>query len=216
MKNKQLVLRSAATVVATGLTLLASNNSQAGRGFSGKMAGGGRGSMTNGAMHQSIGNHGMTGSKSVIGQNRSEHRMTTQVNRRDDHGGRGGHREPGDDRGGRGERERRHGNDDGRRHDLRDDKGGHGERERRHGRDDGIRHDLRDDRGGRGERERRHGNDDGKRHELRDDKGGHGERERRHSRDDGKRHDLNDDKGGRGEREHRHGERERGDDHGRR
>src|SRR5262249_46458287 len=101
MKNKQLVLRSAVTVVATGLTLLASNNSQAGRGFSGKMAGGDRGSMTNGAMHQGIGNRGMThvtGARNVIGQNRSEHRMTTQVNRRDDHGGRGGHREPGDDR----------------------------------------------------------------------------------------------------------------------
>src|SRR5262245_6739465 len=109
MKNKQLVLRSAVTVVATGLTLLATSNSQAGRGFSGKMVGGGRGGMNNGAMRQSIGNHGM---------NRSEHRMTTQVNRRDDHGGRGGHREPGDDRGGRRERERRHGNDDGRRHDI--------------------------------------------------------------------------------------------------
>ena len=102
--------------------------------------------MTTGAMHQSSGNHGMTrvtGTKSVIGQN-SEHRMTTQINRRDDHGGRG-------------ERERRHGNDDGRRHDLRDDKGGRGERERRHGKDDGKRHELRDDKGGHGEREHRHG-----------------------------------------------------------
>lgn len=156
MKNNQILLRSAVTVVATGLTLLASNNSEAGRGFSGKMAGGGHGGMTNGAMHQGIGTRGMN-----------------QVNRGDDRGGHRGHREPGDDhnrgmmlrgerqpgddQGGHRERERRHGNDDGKRHDLRDDKGGHGERERRHGRDDGKRHDLRDDKGGRGEREHRHG-----------------------------------------------------------
>ena len=150
MKNKQL-LRSAATVVATGLTLLATNNSQAGRGPSGTGIGGGRGSMNNGAMHQSIGNRGMTrvtGANSVIGHNRGEHRATAQVSRRDNHGGRGER-----------ERERRHGKDDGRRHDLRDDKGGHGERERerRHGKDDGRGHDLRDDKGGRGEREHRHG-----------------------------------------------------------
>src|SRR3954470_6981706 len=123
MKNNQLLIRSAVTVVATGLTLFATNNSEAGRGLSGKTVGGGGGSMTNGAMHQSIGRASTrsTGERNAIGHNRSEHRMTTQVNRGDDHGGRRGQREPGDDRGGRGERERRHGNDDGKRHDLRDD-----------------------------------------------------------------------------------------------
>src|SRR5689334_6480819 len=136
MKNNQLLLRSAVTVVATGLTLLASNNSQAGRGFSGKMASGGHGGITNGAMHQSIGTRGLTrvgGVNGAIGHNRSEARMTTQVNRGDDRGGRRGHREPGDDRG-RGMM-------------LRDDRGGHGERERRHGNDDGKGQALRDDKG---------------------------------------------------------------------
>src|ERR1043165_3060631 len=121
MKNKQL-LRSAVTVVATGLTLLATNNTQAGgRGPSGGMRmGGARGGMTNGATHQSIGGRAisrLTGSNHVIGHNKTEQRATTRMNR-------------GDDRGGHGERERRHGNDDGVRHDLRDDKGARGERER--------------------------------------------------------------------------------------
>ena len=187
MKNKQLIVRSAVTMVATGLSLLVSDNSQAsGRGSSGMRPGSGRGGMTNGAMHQSIGNHGMNRvatASNAIGHNRSEHRPMTQVNKRDDHGGRRGHREPGDDRGGMRQMSR-------------------GERQ------------PGDDRGGRREGERRHGKDDGRGHDLRDDKGGRGEREQRHGRDDGKRHDLRDDKGGHGEREHRHGEREPGDDRG--
>ena len=55
MKTKQLVVRSAVTVVATGLTLLSSGNSQAsGRGPSGMRMGGSRGGMHNGAIHQGI------------------------------------------------------------------------------------------------------------------------------------------------------------------
>ena len=60
MKTKHLVVRSAVTVVATGLTLLSSGTSEAnGRGPSGMRMGGSHGGINNGAIHQSITNRGM-------------------------------------------------------------------------------------------------------------------------------------------------------------
>ncbi len=132
MKTKQLVVRSAVTIVATGLTLRSSSTSQASdRGHSGMRMGGSHGGIQNGAIRQSISNHAMNrrrGANDAIGQGRIEdhgRNGAVQVKGRDDNGGRGER-----------ERERRHGNDDGNRHDLRDDRGGRGERERRHGTDD--------------------------------------------------------------------------------
>ena len=153
MKTKQLVLHSAVTIVATGLTLLSSSTSEAsGRGPSGIRMGGGRAGMPNGAMHQGIGNHGMN-----LG-----HRTQT-TNRM---AGR-------DDRGGHGEREHRHGKDDGIRHDASVNRGER-EREHRHGKDDRKGHDSSTARGER-EGERRHGKDDGRRHDKGDDRGHHRE-----------------------------------------
>ncbi|HEY3661870.1 MAG TPA: hypothetical protein VGL24_01820, partial [Chthoniobacterales bacterium] len=61
MKTKQLVVRSAVTIVATGLTLLSSGNSEAsGRIPSGMRMSGSRG-MNNGAIHQSIGRNSNRG-----------------------------------------------------------------------------------------------------------------------------------------------------------
>lgn len=113
MQTKQLIVRSAVTVVATGLTLLSSGTTQAGdRGFSGMRMGGAGGGMNSGAFHQNIANRAMN-------------------LRRDDRGGRG-ERERGDDQG-RGRysnvamttaRERERGDDRGHRREPRDDRGG--------------------------------------------------------------------------------------------
>ena len=162
MKTKQLVVRSAVTVVATGLTLLSSGNSQAsGRGPSGVRMGGSHGGMHNGAIHQGISSRAITraqGANKVIGRTSNKNMSLNQG--RDDHG-RGRH-ERGDDRGGKanlagGERER--GDDHGRHRERGDDKGGkdnslsRGEREPGddHGRHGG--HERGDDHGGHGERE---------------------------------------------------------------
>jgi hypothetical protein len=115
--------------------------------------------MHNGAIHQGISNRSISGARganSAIGRNRIENRGPNSVTR--------------------GERERRHGKDDGIGHDSSVNRGER-ERERRHGKDDGIGHDSSVNRGER-ERERRHGKDDGIGHDVRDDRGGHGERER--------------------------------------
>jgi len=138
MKTNQLIVRSAVTVVATGLSVLASSNSQAhGRGPSAGHFSSSRGSRMQGTMHQSLSSHAMT-------------RMSAM--RGDDHGR---HHERGDDRGRnntvtRGERER--GDDHGRHHERGDDRGrnnsvARGERER--GDDHGRHHERGDDRGGR-------------------------------------------------------------------
>ena len=136
MKTKQLVLHSAVTIVATGLTLLSSSTSEAsGRGPSGMRMSGGRGAHVS---HEPA---------IRAQQPRTERATMNRMQRRDD-------------RGGHGERERRHGHDDGIRHDASINRGER-ERERRHGKDDRIRHDASVTRGER-EREHRHGNDDRK------------------------------------------------------
>ena len=137
MKTKQLLVRSAVTVVATGLTLLSSGNSQAnGRGPSGMRMGGSRGGMHNGTIHQGISSRAIgrgQGADKMIGRNSSKN---MSLNRGRDDRGHGRH-EQSDDRGGkanltRGERER--GDDHGRHRERGDDKGGNanvtrGERE---------------------------------------------------------------------------------------
>src|ERR1041385_2315671 len=116
MKTKQLVVRSAVTVVATGLTLLLSGTSEAnGRGPSGMRMSGGRGGMGIGTMRQSISPRGMnrgSGVMSATGRiNSNRGLMTGRGERqRGDDRGRGHHRERGDNRGGnasitRGERD---------------------------------------------------------------------------------------------------------------
>ena len=106
MKTKQLVLHSAVTIVATGLTLLSSSTSEAsGRGPSGMRMSAGRGGMSHMSVHQGLSNRG----ERMATMNRMERR---------------------DDRGGHGERERRHGHDDGIRHDGTINRGER-ERERR-------------------------------------------------------------------------------------
>ncbi len=127
MKTKQLVARSAVTIVATGLTLLSSGTSEAhGRGFSGMRMSGGHGGMNNGAIHQSISNRAMNrgnGISNAVGRNNSSRQVTGG---RDDRGGRG-ERHPGEDRG-RGAsataRERQPGDDRGHHREPGDHKGG--------------------------------------------------------------------------------------------
>jgi hypothetical protein len=227
MNTKQLAVRSAVTVVATGLTLLSSGTSQAGgRGLSGARMTGGHGGITNGAIHQGITSRGMNrgqGADNASGRNAMHNGATmgkqtqaaVQRNARDDHGR---HRERGDDHGGkasttmitRGEREP--GDDHGRHRERGDDRGGNtsttitrGERER--GDDHGRHRERGDDHGGnasttiaRGERER--GDDHGRHHERGDDRGGNA------SITPNREVEPGDDHGGR-----RH--REPGDDHGR-
>ena len=100
MKTKQLVVRSAVTVVATGLTLLSSGNSQAsGRGSSGMRMGGSRGGMHNGAIHQGISSRAIAraqGANTMIGRTGSKN--ATLNCGRDDRGH--GRHERGADRGG--------------------------------------------------------------------------------------------------------------------
>nr|MBA3351084.1 hypothetical protein [Blastocatellia bacterium] len=61
MKTKQLIVRSAVTLVTTGLTLLSVSTSQAsGRGSSGMRMSGGHGSMNRGAMRQAVSNRATT------------------------------------------------------------------------------------------------------------------------------------------------------------
>ena len=190
MNTQQLVVRSAVTIVATGLTLLSSSTSQAnGRGPSSMRMSGIRGGMNNGAIHQGISNRSLAGARGVnnaIGQNSIENRgpnrgnhaaMATQMRSRDDRGGQG---------------ERRHGKDDGIGHDASVTRGER-EHERRHGKDDGIGHDSSVTRGER-EREHRHGKDDGIGHDSSVTRGER-ERERRHGKDDGIGHDIGDDHG---------------------
>ena len=137
MKTKQLVVRSAVTLVATGLTLLSSGNSQAsGRGPSGMRMGGSHEGRNYGAIHQGISNRTISrghGANDAIGRIGIENRgpnsgrraeTATQMRGRDD---RGGHREHGDDKGGnagvtRGERQPA--DDYGRHRERGDDKGG--------------------------------------------------------------------------------------------
>src|SRR4030095_9461487 len=104
MKTKQLVVRSAVTVVATGLTLLFSGNSQAsGRGSSGMRMGGSRGGMHNGAIHQGISSRAIARAQSADKMIGRVSNKNMSLNRgRDDHGR---HRERGDGHGGHGERE---------------------------------------------------------------------------------------------------------------
>lgn len=160
MQTKQLLVRSAVTVVATGLTLLSNTTSQAsGPGSSRMRLGGNQGGMNRGAIHQGISNRAMTrgrGTNNVIGQNRTENRTITRS--RDDRGGHG-ERERGDDKGRnasitRGEREP--GDDHGRHRERGDDKGGNRQtsinpnREVEPGDDHGRRHrEPGDDHGGR-------------------------------------------------------------------
>jgi hypothetical protein len=159
MKTKQLVVRSAVTIIATGLTLLSSGNSQAsGRGPSGMRASGRHGGMNNGAIHQGVSTRAIMraqGANKVIG--RTSNKNVSLDRGRDDRGH--GRHERGDDKGGRpnvtrGEREK--GDDHGRHRERGDDKGGkhnsltRGERERG---DDHGRHHERGDDHGRGERE---------------------------------------------------------------
>ena len=155
MQTKQLVIRSAVTIVATGLSLLSSGNSEAsGRGPSGMRMSGARGGMHNGAMHQGISSRGINraqGTTRMAGRN-----SNTTLNRGRDDRGHGGH-ERGDDHG-RGKAsmitsgERQRGDDHGRRHERGDDKGKgnsitRGEREP--GDDHGRHHEPGDDNGGR-------------------------------------------------------------------
>ncbi len=129
MQTKQIVVRPAVTVVATGLSLLSNATSQvSGPGSSRMGFGGNHGSMNRGAIHQGISNRAMTrgrGTNDLVGHNRTENHSITSG--RDDRGGRG-ERERGDDRGRnasltRGEREP--GDDHGRRHrEPGDDRGG--------------------------------------------------------------------------------------------
>ena len=156
MKTKQLVIRSAVTIVATGLTLLSSGNSEAsGRGPSGMRMNGARAGMNNRAIRQGISSHGLAraqGATRMIGRNSNQN---ATLNRGRDDRGHGRH-ERGDDRGGRasminrGERER--GDDHGRHRERGDDKGKgnssitRGEREP--GDDHGRHHERGDDQGG--------------------------------------------------------------------
>ena len=136
MNTKQLAVRSAVTVVATGLTLLSTGTSQAGsRGLSGARMSGGHGSINNGAIHQGMTSRAINrghGADNATGRNRMDNSITNgnrshaavQSNGRDDHGR---HRERGDDKGGnasitRGEREP--GDDHGRHRERGDGKGG--------------------------------------------------------------------------------------------
>ena len=187
MKSNKLIVRSAVTVVATGLSLLSSSNSQAhGRGSPAGHGGGSRGSMINGAIHQSVSSHAMTrvNAARAIGQSRISRQAMTQATRTQKFSR--------DDRGGHGERERRHGRDDGfaqKASNMR----GERERERRHGRDDGRGHDSSMTRG-----EREPGDDHGRHRERGDDKGRdnsltRGEREP--GDDHGRHHERHDDKG---------------------
>lgn len=158
MKTQQMLVRSAVTVVATGLSLLSSGTSQAhgSRGNLGVGAGSHRGSINNGAIHQVIMSHAFArgrGSDDGTGHNRNDNRGLNRGRGNDD----GIRHDAREDRAGRGERERG------------DDRGGRGER--RHRNDDGIRHDLRDDNGGRGERERGDDRGDGRHHQAGDDRG---------------------------------------------
>lgn len=132
--NKQLV-RSAVTVVTTGLTLLTASLTEAhGPGGSGMSFGGMRGGGTmnkNAAVHQNMMMN--RGFATGLGQNRNipAHNVMRSMAGRDDRGGRGGERQRGDDRGrgnaattvNRGEREP--GDDHGRHREPRDDRGGH-------------------------------------------------------------------------------------------
>ena len=175
MKTKQLVVRSAVTMVATGLTLLSSGTSQAsGRGSSGMRMSGSRGGMHSGAIHQGISSRGLSrgrGADHVMGRNSGNQSLNRG---RDDRGGHGERRHGNDDHAMRSlARERQPGDDHGRHRERGDDKGGkanvtRGERER--GDDHGRHRERGDDKGGkanvtRGERE------------PGDDHGGHRERE---------------------------------------
>lgn len=125
MNTEQLVVRSAVTLVATGLTLLSSGTSEArGRGPSGMRMSGSRGGINNGAIRQSISNRAMNrgnGMAKAIGRNNSG-----RLNGRDDHGGRG-ERQRGDDRGrGQAASMRERGDDHGRHRERGDDHGCNG------------------------------------------------------------------------------------------
>ena len=155
MKTKQLVVRSAVTVVATGLTLLSSGTSQAsGRGPSGMRMSGSRGGIHSGAIHQGISSRGLSrghGADHVNGRNTGNERLSRG---RDDRGGHGERRHGNDDRAIRAlAREREPGDDHGRHRERGDDKGGNanvtrGEREPGddHGRH--REHEAGDDHGG--------------------------------------------------------------------
>lgn len=149
MQTKQLIVRSAVTVVATGLTLLSSGTSEAhGRGPSGMRMSGSRGGMNNGAIHQSTTNRALSrgrGVENAIGRDSGSQGLNRG---RDDRGGHGEREHRGnDDRATSATaREREPGDDHGRHRERGDDKGGNasvtrGERE------------PGDDHGGRGERE---------------------------------------------------------------
>ena len=134
MKTNQLLVRSAVTIVATGLTLLLSNQSDAhGRGSSRMGMSAGHGGISRGAIH------GLSGRTSMRLGAQSLMNGRTQL----------GVQAPRNVTQGNG----------------RDDRGGHGER--RHGRDDGMRHNNAISRG-----ERERGDDHGRHHERGDDKGG--------------------------------------------
>jgi len=134
MKTNQLLVRSAVTIVATGLTLLTSNQSEAhGRGASRMGMSAGHGGMGRGAM------------QGVSTRAFMRAGATTHMSGRNLIGNQG----PRDIVRGQ----------------ARDDRGGHGER--RHGRDDGVRHNAITTRG-----ERERGDDHGRHREPGDDKGG--------------------------------------------
>ena len=178
MKTNQLLVRSAVTIVATGLTLLTSNQSEAyGRGASGMGMSAGHGGMGRGAI------------QGMSARTFTRAGATTHMNGRNQIGNQG----PRNIVGGK----------------VRDDRGGHSER--RHGRDDGMRHNAITTRG-----EREPGDDHGRHRERGDDKRGissvtRGEREP--GDDHGRHRERADDKGGLSSVTR--GEREPGDDHGR-
>ncbi len=199
MKTNQMLVRSAATIVATGLTLLTSSQSDAHGGGSARMGmGAGHGSMSRGTI-QGMSSRAFVRSGAVShmnGRNQMNNRVTRNAvrgNLRDDRGGHG---------------ERRHGRDDGivrAQRQSGDDHGRHRERGDDKGRDNAVT---------RGEREP--GDDHGRHRERGDDKGRdnavtRGEREP--GDDHGRHRERGDDKG-RNNAVTR-GEREPGDDHGR-
>ncbi len=114
MKTKQLIVRSAVTLVTTGLTLLSVGTSQAsGRGSSGMRMSGGHGSMNRGSMRQAVSNRATARVQGTDKMNGRIHDKNVNVNRGSDDRGRGRHERGDDNRGKtgttmtRGERARR-------------------------------------------------------------------------------------------------------------
>ena len=129
MKTNQLLVRSAVTIVAGGLTLLSTGTSEAhGSGHGGMRMSAAHGSMATGAI-QSMGSRAFTraNAPAMTGRNQINNGAGRTVKMRDDRGGHGERRHGRDDGIGhnssitRGEREP--GDDHGRHRERRDDKG---------------------------------------------------------------------------------------------